>query len=203
MLPEVVLYNQAFLQDKNIKIMKTLILLTAGAFSLQCSHPLATENYSQELMSGFWYEQARYQTVGGGLFQLGSVCSGFDFKPLGSSARVSYTSRKQDPIEGRWSNITGRLDPNDEMVEGNFYQSFPWNDPPGISWNVIYLDEDWAIEYDCDEHENGSIDYCVHFVSRVPEPDMDELARLKEWIDASELNSMDRPFVEESQTDCW
>lgn len=34
------------------------------------------------------------------------------------------------------------------MVDGNFYQSFPWSEEPGVSWNIIYLDNDWAIEYD-------------------------------------------------------
>ena len=77
----------------------------------------------------------------------GKVCTGFEFIPRTSGALVDYTSRVSDPT-GRWSNITGRLSPNEDMVDGNFYQSFPWSEDPGVSWNIIYLDNDWAIEYD-------------------------------------------------------
>ena len=36
------------------------------------------------------------------------------------------------------------------MVAGNFYQKFPWDgaDDQGVSWNIIYLDDKWAVEYD-------------------------------------------------------
>ena len=34
------------------------------------------------------------------------------------------------------------------MEPGNFYQKFPWNEDPGTPWNIIYLDDKWAIEYD-------------------------------------------------------
>ena len=99
-------------------------------------------------MSGFWYEIGRMQTAGGAIFQAGKVCTGFEFTPRGGGrAMVDYTSRVSEPT-GRWSNITGRLEPNADMVDGNFYQKFPWSEEPGVSWNIIYLDNDWAIEYD-------------------------------------------------------
>ena len=75
------------------------------------------------------------------------MCTGFEFIPRQNGALVDYTSRVSEPT-GRWSNITGRLSPNEEMIEGNFYQKFPWSEEPGVSWNIIYLDNDWAIEYD-------------------------------------------------------
>ena len=34
------------------------------------------------------------------------------------------------------------------MEPGNFYQKFPWSEDPGVSWNIIYLDDKWAVEYD-------------------------------------------------------
>lgn len=61
------------------------------------------------------------QTAGGAIFQAGKVCTGFEFTPRSSGAMVDYTSRVSDP-SGRWSNITGRLEPNTDMVDGNFYQ---------------------------------------------------------------------------------
>ena len=42
---------------------------------------------------------------------------------------------------------------------------FGFSGPP-VDYNVIWLDEDSAIEYDCSEHILGNIDYCVHFMSR-------------------------------------
>ena len=138
----------------------------------QCKKPLAAESYSAEKMEGFWYEIARFQTLGGSVFQHGKVCTGFTFIPYGAEARVEYTSRVESPeagfqknywvtknsilksyenqYKGRYSNVTGRLYPNEEMVAGNFYQKFPWDgaDEQGVSWNIIYLDDKWAVEYD-------------------------------------------------------
>lgn len=56
----------------------------------------------------------------------------------------------ENQYKGRYSNVTGRLYPNEEMVAGNFYQKFPWDgaDEQGVSWNIIYLDDKWAVEYD-------------------------------------------------------
>lgn len=73
----------------------------------QCKRPLAAESYSAEKMEGFWYEIARFQTLGGSVFQHGKVCTGFTFTPYGAQARVAYTSRVESPEAG-FQNINVR-----------------------------------------------------------------------------------------------
>ena len=52
-----------------------------------CKQPLGAPSYTPQKMKGFWYEIARMQTAGGAAFQIGSVCTGFDFTPFGDGAR--------------------------------------------------------------------------------------------------------------------
>lgn len=49
-------------------------------------------------------------------------------------------------------------------VPGNFNQRFP----PllrGVDYNIIWIDQDTAMEYDC-RAVTGGEEYCVHFMSR-------------------------------------
>ncbi len=49
-------------------------------------------------------------------------------------------------------------------VPGNFNQRFP----PllrGVDYNIIWIDQDTAMEYDCRAVQGGE-EYCVHFMSR-------------------------------------
>ncbi len=56
---------------------------------------------------------------------------------------------------------------------GNFQQEL--NDiPTPADYNVIWLDEDSAIEYDCYK-SLVSEEYCVHFISRTPILNPDKL----------------------------
>ena len=90
--------------------MKFVVVLSV-ALSVQaqrqCKRPLAAESYSAEKMEGFWYEIARFQTLGGSVFQHGKVCTGFTFTPYGAQARVAYTSRVESPETG-FQNINVR-----------------------------------------------------------------------------------------------
>lgn len=50
-------------------------------------------------------------------------------------------------------------------VPGNFNQRFP----PllrGVDYNIIWIDQDTAMEYDCRAVSGGGEEYCVHFMSR-------------------------------------
>ena len=71
-------------------------------------------------------------------------------------------------------------------LPGHFSQTLNFGgfEGPAVDYNVVWLDEDTAIEsvfyldfciviisnrrYDCNEHIFGVIDYCVHFMSRTP-----------------------------------
>lgn len=48
-----------------------------------------------------------------------------------------------------------------------------------VDYNVIWLDNDTAIEYDCNEHDLGlPTDYCIHIMSRTPVISQDKLDTL-------------------------
>ena len=60
---------------------------------------------------------------------------------------AGYSSRKHDP-SGGWSNATGTLTELDQP--GHFSQSLSFGGwaGPAVDYNVVWLDEDTAIEYD-------------------------------------------------------
>merc|ERR1711910_256030 len=74
---------------------------------------------------------------------------------------------------------------------------------PAVDYNVVWLDEDTAIEYDCTEHILGNIDYCVHFMSRTPTIDPVKLEELKVFISGLGLNTHDLEYKEGDQNGCW
>lgn len=51
------------------------------------------------------------------------------------------------------------------QIPGNFAQRFDFQVRPA-DYNVIWLDEDTAMEYDCMIKLSGTEEYCVHFISR-------------------------------------
>ena len=83
-----------------MKFVAVLTVALSVKAQHQCKKPLAAESYSAEKMEGFWYEIARFQTLGGSVFQHGKVCTGFTFIPYGAEARVEYTSRVESPEAG-------------------------------------------------------------------------------------------------------
>ena len=64
----------------------------------KCLHPLPSENFSNQLYAGRWFEVivslsakkistslqvGKYQTIGGAIFQMGTVCTEANFSPYG------------------------------------------------------------------------------------------------------------------------
>jgi apolipoprotein D and lipocalin family protein len=64
--------------------------------------------------------------------------------------------------EGKLTAINATL-VGDTSRPGHFLQSFPFG--PAGDYNLIYLSEDYAMEYDCTE-QLGVTNYCVHIMSR-------------------------------------
>ena len=83
-----------------MKFVAVLLVALSVKAQHQCKKPFAAESYSADKMEGFWYEIARFQTLGGSVFQHGKVCTGFTFTPYGAEARVEYTSRVESPEVG-------------------------------------------------------------------------------------------------------
>merc|ERR1711971_620847 len=126
------------------------LLLAAGATTAEkCQHPPPSENYSNQLYAGQWFEVGKYQTIGGAIFQIGTVCTEANFSPYGDvgDGDIGYSSRRDTP-DGEMVNATGVLEELD--APGHFSQTlefFGFGGPP-TDYNVIYIDEDSAIEYD-------------------------------------------------------
>ena len=61
---------------------------------------------------------------------------------------------------------------------GNFEQRFRPRLPPA-DYNVIWLDQDTAMEYDCNTKASGTEEYCVHFMSRTTTIEPSKLEEMK------------------------
>ena len=111
------------------------------------------------------YEVGKYQTLGGSLFQQGTVCTIATYDPYSMEEGggdigiylviflspgiplffLGYSSRKHDP-SGDFVNATGTLTVVDDP--GHFLQElyFFGFAGPSVDYNVVWLDEDTAIE---------------------------------------------------------
>jgi hypothetical protein len=67
-----------------------------------------------------------------------------------------------------------------------------YNDIPVLSlfFQVIWLDEDSALEYDCNEGLVGPTDYCVHFMSRTSAIAPDKLQEMMDFVGRYTLHLM-------------
>eukprot|EP00091_Calanus_sinicus_P019066 TRINITY_DN4617_c0_g1_i4.p1 TRINITY_DN4617_c0_g1~~TRINITY_DN4617_c0_g1_i4.p1 ORF type:complete len:126 (-),score=23.01 TRINITY_DN4617_c0_g1_i4:336-713(-) len=108
-------------------LLYTIILLIPVILAEKCLHPPPSPNYSNSLYSGRWYEVGKYQTLGGSLFQQGTVCTIATYDPYDleeGGGDIGYSSRQKTP-SGDFVNATGTLTVVDEP--GHFLQElFSW-----------------------------------------------------------------------------
>merc|ERR1712198_559962 len=167
---------------KNLRLYNTL------------HHSYDNETYiiSNSLYSGRWYLVGKYQTLGGSIFQRGTVCTIGTYDPWnldGGGGYIGYSSRQDEP-NGEWVNATGTLTPI-SYNQGRYFIQLNSGDWEGVwrDYNVIWLDEDTAIEYDCSEHLLGRIDYGVHFMSRKPTIEPSKLEDMMHFVAGLGLNA--------------
>merc|ERR1712012_1439566 len=77
---------------------------------------------------------------------------------------IGYCARKETP-QGNFVNATGTLSQKD--IPGHFEQQLYFYGIPGpkVDYNVIYIDEEAAIEYDCSDSFIFGYNYCVHNIT--------------------------------------
>ena len=65
-------------------------------------------------------------------------------------------------------------------VPGHFEQQLYFFGIPGpkVDYNIIYIDEESAIEYDCNESFLFGYNYCVHIISRRPNLSQEKIDEL-------------------------
>ena len=143
-----------------------LVTLVSRVSSEQCQHPPPSPHFNNSLYSGRWYEVCarvekyrskineclcqvgKYQTLGGSIFQQDTVCTIATYDPfdlVSGGGDIGYSSRKHSP-SGDWVNATGTLTQLESP--GHFSQqlSFGGFEGPDVDYNVIWLDQDSAIE---------------------------------------------------------
>ena len=86
---------------------------------------------------------------------------------------------------------------------GNFAQKFRFPFSPLTDYNLVLLDEDAGIEYDCSPHNDGTIDYCIHFISRTPSLSEERLQGLIDLALGMGLNTQDLAYKANVQDGCW
>jgi len=80
-------------------------------------------------------------------------------------------------------------------VPGNFKEKFN-NFLPAVDYNVIWLDEDYAMEYDCRSVVVTQVDeYCVHFMSRTKTIDDEKLQEMIQFAGNKEMSLFSFAFI--------
>merc|ERR1711872_592607 len=77
-----------------------LMVLAGSTQAEKCLHPPPSENYSNQLYAGRWFEVGKYQTLGGSIFQIGTVCTEANFIPYGEvgDGDIGYSSRTDSRV---------------------------------------------------------------------------------------------------------
>jgi apolipoprotein D and lipocalin family protein len=175
--------------------MKQLFLisfLTFLVYSQKCAVPAPAVDYTLNAYIGKWYEMGKYQTAGGGFFERDCECTESD---IGVSQGKIYAY--QSCIKnGKKTGINATLLPTD--INGHYIEQFQFNKG---AYYVIYLDNDYAIEYDCNESV-GITNYCVHIMAKTTDIDDAKLEELKKYALRLGLNPKNLPFQKTEQHKC-
>jgi len=169
-----------------------------------CKAPAPSASFNLQKYSGLWYEHGKIQTAGGAYFERECVCTTIDVAPVQGSSTGDATAlnscRKNTP-QGSFLNATGSL--TDQVTPGKWKEGFSVF-APKVDYTVIYLDEDYAVEYDCSTLLGLLTNYCIHIMGRNPTANM---TRVKELLAFAEgqlgLNTDNLPFQPTLQEGCW
>ena len=100
----------------------------------------------------------------------------------------------------------GTLKALDESQNGHFEQTlvFFGVKTPAVDYNVVYLDDEAAIEYDCSPGAISLLtNYCIHVMSRTPTMKQNKLDQLLEFANDLDLNANSIEFKATKQDGCW
>ncbi|CAL4104896.1 unnamed protein product, partial [Meganyctiphanes norvegica] len=182
------------------------LVSSALAGDLPCVPVTPDETFTNDLFQGRWYEVGRIQTPGGGAYQEGCMCDTTDVAvepenfPLGD-AKATYSCNK-NAVDGEVQSVTANL--FYDGTPGGFQQQFPFPFAPKLAYNLLLIDEDIAMEYDCHKYElTGNTEYCVHFMSRTPSIDDKRLMDLIDFAESLGLNNQNITYKATEQEGCW
>jgi len=73
-----------------------------------------------------------------------------------------------------------------------------------VDYNIIYIDDEAAIEYDCNEGFLGiGHDYCIHIISRSPTLSQEKTDQLISFAENLGLNTESLAYKKGVQEGCW
>lgn len=173
----------------------TLLGCLLGTFALPCANPPPAAHFALPNYLGVWYEVAKYQTVGGGIFEHGCKCTKIDVSvDSGNVIRAEQSCIKNS----KNSTVDAVLIP--DGPEGKFQEKIFVSK---VGYWVIYLDKDNAIEYDCSTSDLGITNYCIHLMSRTPETTPQTIKRLSDFALNLGLNKNNLDIQITEQAGCW
>ncbi|XP_076467579.1 apolipoprotein D-like [Babylonia areolata] len=184
----------------------TLVVSVSALTLVQsaCKAPSPSANFTMQGYSGLWYEVGKVQTAGGAFFEKDCVCTTIDVEPVSGSSRGDATainSCRQLSPTGKFLNATGSL--TDQAQPGKWKEGFFFL-APKVDYTVIYLDDDFAIEYDCSSMFGLITNYCIHIMARQPTADPTRVQGLLAFAqDQLGLNTQNLPFQPTKQEGCW
>ncbi|GFN82201.1 prostaglandin-h2 d-isomerase [Plakobranchus ocellatus] len=168
----------------------------------KCMSPPPSSNFTVGGYSGLWFETGKIQTFAGAFFQRDCVCTTVEVTPEinrtnGDSTAIN-SCRKLTP-QGKYLNATGHLE---NMNPPGKWKQWIFAFAPKVDYTVIYLDKDFAVEYDCSV-KLGMTSYCIHILARVPNPDPNKVQRLVDFAEGLGLNTKQLPYKETNHAGCW
>lgn len=183
-----------------------LSAVSLGALAQEeiCRDLPAASDFTFEGFEGRWYEIGKIQTPGGLIWQARCVCNTVEFSVSdrnSGDSQVVYGCREYLP-DGFPSEFTGEL--KDMQEAGKWTQEdslFPGVFPK-VSWTVLVLGGDYAMQYECGE-ALLSYEYAVRILSRTPSIPEDIKDQLVSMANNMGLNPYELPYDTVIHEDCW
>ncbi len=176
-----------------VAVMMMIVLCNS-----KCIVPKPWLNFTTALYSGVWFEMARFQTLGGAIFQDDCFCTEVNVScPDPGLLKVQNLCRRRSPI-AKPTSFSGVLHPTSNV--GQFKEVMD----TGLkaAYNVIYLSNHVAIEYDCSVDIFGIENYCIHFMARNRTLDNAVLQGLVDFALSQGLNQHDLKLKMTPQKGC-
>lgn len=145
---------------KQFSLLTFVFTITLAA---SCSNPPTAFGYSVEKYEGKWFEVAKYQTAGGAYFEKNCTCTEINIKKLDTNNVNAYQGCVKN---GNKVMINATLTPTSNP--GQYVEKIGLN---SVGYWVLYLDEDYAITYDCNSIA-GITNYCIHILSKSRHADL-------------------------------
>ena len=172
--------------------------------SSKCISPRGAEGFIRNSYQGLWYEIAKFQTAGGAFWERNCVCTSVEVVEENGQLQAHNKCRDLTP-NGKVSEAIGTLT-EDPSNPGHFKQKMFWF-APSIDYTIVFQgtfnDEEYSVEYDCNESFFFGTNYCVHFLSRKPTMSEELLNYLIERVNELKLNSQNLELVRTKQEGCW